>query len=171
MRPLFLQRVDAGARAAAPLVLTLMIVIVNVVPLRLPSYSVIAPDLVLMAVFYWIVHRPDLLRPWGAFMVGILDDILVGTPLGVNAFVLLLVHWMIISQHKTLRTLSFGLLWLAFAVIALGAKLILVGLALVINRGLIDPMVLLAQFSFTVAVYPLIAMLMGRAQRAFLPVT
>jgi rod shape-determining protein MreD len=169
MRPLFLQRMDAGARASAPLVLTLIIAIINVVPLHLPAYSAIAPDLVLMAVFYWTVHRPDLMRPWGAFVVGILDDILTGTPLGVNAAVLLLVHWMIINQHKSFRSLSFGLLWGGFAVIAFGAKVMLGVLALALSRGLIEPMVLLAQLAFTVALYPLIAMLLGRAQRAFLP--
>jgi rod shape-determining protein MreD len=171
VRPLFVQRLDGWARAAAPLALTLIAAIVNVIPLRLPSYSVIAPDLVLMAVFYWTVHRPDLMRPWTAFVVGLLDDVLIGTPLGVYALVLLFVHWAIIAQHRTLRALSFGLLWCGFALIAAGAKVVLVVLALAIGRGLIDPSVLFAQYSFTVVVYPLVALLMGRAQRAFLPAT
>lgn len=171
MRPLFVQRLDGWARASAPFALTLVAVIINVVPLRLPAYSVIAPDLVLMAVFYWTVHRPDLMRPWSAFVVGLLDDILSGTPLGVYALVLLFVHWAIIAQHRTLRALSFGLLWCGFALIAAGAKLVMVVLALVIGRGLIDPAGLFAQYAFTIAVYPLIALLMGRAQRAFLPAT
>jgi len=169
MRPLFIQRLDAWARASAPLVLTLAVVVVKVVPLRLPAYAVIAPDLVLMAVFYWTVHRPDLLRPWGAFVVGLLDDILTGTPLGVSSLVLLLVHWTIIAQHRLFRALSFALLWFGFAVIAAGAKALIVLLALIIGHGLIDPTVVVAQYAFTLAVYPLIALLMGRAQRAFLP--
>lgn len=169
MRPLFLQRLDSWARASAPLVLTLAVVILKVVPLRLPEFAVIAPDLVLMAVFYWTVHRPDLLRAWGAFIVGLLDDILTGTPLGVSSLVLLLVHWTIITQHRLFRSLSFGLLWLAFAVVAAGAKALIVALALIIGHGLIDPTIVLAQYAFTVAVYPLVSLLMGRAQRAFLP--
>jgi rod shape-determining protein MreD len=169
MRPLFIQRLDGWARSSAPLTLTLIVVVVKVVPLRLPAYSVIAPDLVLMAVFYWTVHRPDLLRPWGAFLVGLLDDILTGTPLGVSSLVLLLVHWTIITQHRLFRGLSFALLWCGFAVVAAGAKALVVALAFVIGRGLIDPTVMFAQYAFTVAVYPLISLLMGRAQRAFLP--
>jgi rod shape-determining protein MreD len=171
MRPLFLQRLDGWARAAAPFALTLIAAIVSVVPLRLPDYSVIAPDLVLMAVFYWTVHRPDLMRPWGAFAVGVLEDILTATPLGVDALVLLFVHWAIIAQHRTLRGLSFALLWCAFALIAAGAKIVLVVLALILTRHLVDGSVLLAQYGFTIAVYPLIALLMGRAHRAFLPAT
>lgn len=169
MRPLFLQRLDSWARAAAPLALTLAVVIVKLVPLRLPAFSVIAPDVVLMAVFYWTVHRPDLLRSWGAFVVGLLEDILTGTPLGVTSLVLLLVHWTIIAQHRVLRGLSFALLWAAFAVTAAGAKALIVALALVISHGRVDPTILFAQYAFTVAFYPLVSLLMGRAQRAFLP--
>ncbi len=171
MRPLFLQRLDGWARASAPLALTLAVVIVQLVPLRLPAFSVIAPDLVLMAVFYWTVHRPDLLRSWGAFVVGLLDDILTGTPLGVSSLVFLFVHWSIIAQYRMFRGMSFALLWFGFAVIAAGAKALIVALALVIGHGLIDPTVIFAQYAFTVALYPVIALLMGRAQRAFLPAT
>lgn len=169
MRPLFLQRLDGWARASAPLALTLVVVVLKVVPLRLPAYAVIAPDLVLMAVFYWTVHRPDLLRAWGAFVVGLLDDVLTGTPLGVSSLVLLLVHWTIIAQHRLFRSLSFAFLWLGFAIVAAGAKLVVVTLALVVGHGLIDPSIIFAQYAFTVAVYPLVSLLMGRAQRAFLP--
>lgn len=169
MPPFFPQRLDSWARAAVPLTLTLVVVVLEVVPLRLPSYAVIAPDLVLMAVFYWTVHRPDLLRAWGAFMVGLLDDILTGTPLGVSSLVLLLVHWTIISQHRMFRGMSFALLWFSFAIVAAGAKLVTLALALVIGHGLIDPTIIFAQYAFTVAVYPLVSLLMGRAQRALLP--
>ena len=169
MRPLFLQRLDSWARASAPLALTLIFVLIKVVPLRLPAYAVIAPDLVLMAVFYWTVHRPDLLRSWGAFVVGLLDDILTGTPLGVSSLVLLLVHWTIIAQHRAFRGMSFALLWFSFALIAAGAKVLVIALALVVGHGLIDPQVIFAQYAFTVAVYPLVSLLMGRAQRTFLP--
>lgn len=169
MWPLYPQRLDSWVRAAVPLGLTLAVVVIKVVPLRLPAYAVIAPDLVLMAVFYWTVHRPDLLRAWGAFAVGLLDDILTGTPLGVSSLVLLLVHWTIISQHRLFRGLSFALLWFSFALIAAGAKLVTVALALVVGHGLIDPTIIFAQYAFTIAVYPLVSLLMGRAQRAFLP--
>jgi hypothetical protein len=65
--------------------------------------------------------------------------------------------------------MSFALLWVSFALVAAGAKVVIVALALVIGRGLIDPTVIFAQYGFTVAVYPLVSLLMGRAQRAFLP--
>lgn len=169
MRPLFLQRVDLWARATVPLALTLIMAILNVVPLRLPDYSELAPSFVLMAVFYWTVHRPDLMRPWSVFVIGVLDDVLSGAPLGVNALMLLFVHWAIVAQHKAFRGQSFVVVWFGFALVALGAALLEAVLALVAGYGLLDPLALFVQYVLTLALYPPIAFLMGRAQRAFLP--
>ncbi len=169
MRPLFLQRLDLWARMAIPLLATILAVVFNVVPLRLPDYAPLAPGLVLMAVFYWTVHRPDLMRPWTVFLIGILDDILSGTPLGVNSLVLLFVHWTIVAQHRVFRGKSFVLVWLAFALVALGAKLLLTVVAFAAGYGLLDPTVLLVQYILTLALYPPVAFVMGWAQRVFLP--
>lgn len=169
MRPLFLQRLDLWARAAIPLLATMAAVLLNVVPLRLPDYAPLAPGFVLMAVFYWTVHRPDLMRPWAVFLVGLLDDVLSGTPLGVNSLVLLFVHWTIMAQHRVFRGKSFMLVWLGFAVLAFGAKLVLAAVAFGIGYGLLDPLVLLVQFILTLALYPPVAFIMGWAQRVFLP--
>jgi rod shape-determining protein MreD len=169
VRPLFLQRLDLWARTAIPLLATVAAVLLNVVPLRLPDYAPLAPGFVLMAVFYWTVHRPDLMRPWAVFLIGILDDVLSGTPLGVNSLVLLFVHWMIVTQHRVFRGKSFMLIWFAFALVAFGAKLLLAVIAFLIGYGLLDPTVLLVQYILTLALYPPLAFVMGRAQRLFLP--
>jgi rod shape-determining protein MreD len=169
MRPLFLQRLDLWARPAIPLLATTVAVLLNVVPLRLPDYAPLAPGFVLMAVFYWTVHRPDLMRPWAVFLIGLLDDVLSGTPLGVNSLVLLFVHWTIVAQHRVFRGKSFILVWLGFALVALGAKLLLAAIAFAIGYGLLDPTVLLVQYILTLALYPPLAFIMGWAQRVFLP--
>jgi rod shape-determining protein MreD len=169
MGPLSNQRFDTWTRGAIPLLLTLLVVVVNIVPLRLPDYSLMAPDFVLMAVYYWTVHRPDLMRPWGVFIIGVIDDVLSGTPLGVSALVLLFAHWAIVSQHKIFRSQSFALLWCGFALVASGAKILMMLLALTTGYGFGDPSRLVMQYALTVALYPLIALLMGRAQRVLLP--
>ena len=164
-------RFDNWARGAIPLALTLVVVIFNIVPLRLPDYSTMAPDFVLMAVYYWTVHRPDLMRPGSVFVIGVLDDVLSGMPLGVSALVLLFAHWAIVSQHKVFRGQSFAILWFGFAIVASGVKILLILLALASGYGFGEPSRLMMQYAMTVALYPVIALLMGRAQRVLLPAT
>lgn len=168
MRPSLLQRLDLKLRQALPGLLTFVFVLLSVAPVRLPDYALVAPGLVLIALFYWTVHRPDLLRPWHACVLGLFDDILSGTSLGVNALVLTLVHWAVTSQHTFFRGKSFAVVWLAFSLLAPGAIIATALLSFVAARAIIDPMVVLVQILLTIAFYPPLAWLLGRAQRVFM---
>jgi rod shape-determining protein MreD len=59
-------------------------------------------------------------------------------------------------------------IWFAFALIAAAAQLLEALLALVAARVWVDPLLLLVQLLLTIALYPAVAWLLGRAQRAFL---
>lgn len=170
MRPTLFQRVDLKLRQALPGLLILICVMLSVAPLRLPDHALLSPGLVLVGVFYWTVHRPDLLRPWHAFLLGLFDDILSGAGLGVNALVLTLAHWVVVSQHRIFRGKSFLIVWIAFALVAPVAVGVTALLSAVATRTAPDAAVVLVQTLLTVAFYPPLAWLFGRAQRLFLAV-
>jgi rod shape-determining protein MreD len=169
MTAVFLHRLDRWIREAAPLAISLMVVIATVMPVRVPDYAFLAPGFVLMAVFYWTVHRPDLMRPWGAFLVGLFDDVLTGAPLGLNALVFVLMHGAIVAQHRFFRDKPFVLVWFAFAIVAFGAIVASALFAFIAQGAPIDPGSILVRYGLTVAMYPLAGWFLGRAQRAFLP--
>ncbi len=168
MRATLLQRVDTRLRQGLPGLLTLLLVLFSVAPLRLPDYAAVTPGLVLISVFYWAVHRPDLFRPWHACVLGLLDDILSGGALGVNAMVLVLVHWIVVAQHRFFVGKGFPLVWSAFALVAPLAIVLTALLSLVASRVAPEAAVVLVQALLTVALYPPVAWLLGRAQRLFL---
>lgn len=163
-----LQRVDVSVRQSVPVAVTLLLTVLSVVPVRLPAASILAPDLVLIAVFYWTVHRPDLMRLWTVFVIGLLGDILSGTPLGVHPLVLILVHVAIISQHKIFRGASFGMVWWAFSLIAPAAHVVGAIVALLAGGALPDLSLFMLRLVLTIGFYPALAWLLGRAHRALL---
>lgn len=168
MKPTRLQQLDISVRHSAPIALTLLFSVLSVVPVNLPGYAQIVPDFVLMGVFYWTVHRPDLMRTWTVFVVGLLCDVLSGTPLGVTALVLVLVHAIIIAQHKVFRGKSFVIVWWAFALVAPTAHVVTAMIALVATGTVVNSSMLVLRLVLTVMLYPIFAWLLGRAQRAFL---
>ena len=163
-----LRRIEFWARQTSPLSLTLFLVLVAVAPLRIPEYARVAPDFALMSVFFWTVHRPDLMRPWWAFVIGLFADILSGTPLGINALVYVLVHGALIAQHKVFRGKPFGLIWIGFGIIALVAGTIGYLAGFILTGAMIRPGLWATHVMVTFACYPLVGWLMGRVQRAFL---
>lgn len=115
-------RLDMMGRSLIPVVVTIFLMLVSQVPTRLPGFAFVVPALTLMSVYYWSIHRPDLMRPAVVFGIGLLQDLLSGMPLGMNALTLLLVHGVILSQRQFfLANNAFALLWWAFGLIMLGA--------------------------------------------------
>lgn len=163
-----LAQLDRALKRGLPLGLTFIFVVLSVVPMPVPEYSVLAPSVALMSVYYWTVHRPDLFPAWGAFAVGLFDDVLSGSPLGVNAFVLLLAHFSIVAQHKVFRGKAFWLVWAAFGFVALGAQILTMVIGLLLKGAFPDPLVTLAQLALTVSLYPVATAVLGRVQRIFL---
>ena len=161
-------RMDVLARQLTPSMFTLALVFINVVPLHIPGFSRVAPLLPLMAVYHWAIFRPRLLPAYAVFLIGLFQDILTGAPIGMNAFVFLVVYGVVLTQKRFFLGKSFFILWLGFAVIAAGAATVSWMTASLLNVTLIEPKTVIFQYLMTLGFFPAVAWLFLRWQRAFL---
>ncbi|MBI1206325.1 MAG: rod shape-determining protein MreD [Azospirillum sp.] len=162
------QRVDLAGRSLAPAAVTVMLVLVSMVPLPIPGLDRVSPALALMSVYYWAIHRPDLLRPSVAFAIGLLNDLLSGDPLGLSALVLVLVLLVVISQRGFFLANSFLLLWWGFTLIVLGAAVVRWTVISLLLGDVVPADAPLFQALLTLALFPVVAWLLIRVHRAFL---
>jgi rod shape-determining protein MreD len=162
------QRMDAFARHVMPCALSLALAIVSVVPLHIPSFESVAPSLSLIAVFYWTLHRPDLMPAWAVFVLGLLQDALAALPIGVSACVLTSAHAIVVAQRRFLSGKSFGVVWLSFALVAVGAFALSWALSCAYYGALLAPKAILFQAVATFGVYPVLSRLLLRCQIALL---
>jgi rod shape-determining protein MreD len=163
-----LQRLDVMARGLAPLGITFLLMLATVLPTRSPEVAPVMPALVLTAVYYWAIFRPDLMPLWLIFAVGVAHDLLTGAPLGLGAATLLTCAFAVASQRRFFAHATFAMLWAGFvmvAALALGVEWLFGSL---LQGRLIDPAATLLRYGATVAAYPCLAWLFGRAQQAFL---
>ena len=164
-----LQYMDGAARRVVPLGLTLVLMLFALTPTYVPGLSDVTPMFTLMCIYFWSIYRPDLLGYGAAFGVGVFEDLLMGTPLGSGALVLLLCQGIVVHQQKFFNSKPFVVTWMAFAVVALGAALVrwfCVGI--VASSGFTPLGTLLITYLISVAVYPLVAWLLARAQMRLL---
>jgi rod shape-determining protein MreD len=161
-------RMDTWVRHLIPLAVTLLLLLLTAIPTRAPGFAGIAPMLPLMGVYYWAIYRPDLLPAWLAFLVGLLYDIIGGTPLGVNALVMLLVQGTAASQRKFFLGKSFAVAWWAFGLLTAGA----VGLAWLLVSFIygraVDPLPVIFEYLMTLSIFPVLTWTLARTQMAFL---
>jgi len=169
LQPTILQRMDMLARRMVPFALTLALVLYALTPSQIPVLSQLTPMYALAAVYFWSIYRPDLIGYGVVFGLGLLEDLLAGTPLGSSALVLLLCQYVVFQQPKFFNAKPFSVFWLAFAVVALGG-----GIVKWLCVGLVSP-IGFTRFSdmfgtvlMTVAIYPIIAWLLAKTQMKLL---
>jgi rod shape-determining protein MreD len=168
MKPSIWRRLDTLARRLLPCAMTLAMLIAGVVPLHIPAFEPVAPAMLLIAVFYWSLYRPDLMPAWAAFAFGLLQDVFVGLPLGVSACMLIAVHAAVDTQRRFFVGKSFSVVWLGFAVVASATVALGWVLTCISYGALLAPEPVLFQSLVTIGVFPLLSRVLLRCQLAVL---
>ena len=74
------------------------------IPRWIPDWmEAFRPDWVVLAIFYWSKYAPNRIGVFGAWLLGLLVDVVVGTPLGLNAFCLCGVVFVVLRTESRLR--------------------------------------------------------------------
>lgn len=163
----WMQRADVALREATPALLTLVLIVLDVVPLRLPEFAVIVPSFALMSVYFWTLYRADLMPAPVVFGLGVFQDVLSGGPLGVHAFVLLATYGAVLNQRRVLMRRPFAIGWFGFVGVALGAFTLNWLIMTALSLTLFDPLAAGMQYVMTVVLYPVVAGGMVALQRSF----
>ncbi|MBX6320412.1 MAG: rod shape-determining protein MreD [Rhodospirillaceae bacterium] len=158
-------QIEALALRLTPAVVTLLLLVAGLVPLRLPYPVPVSPCLLLISVYFWALHRPSLMPAPVVFGLGTLGDLLGAAPLGAGTLVMVLVYCQTRAHRRLLLNSGFGMAWLAFAAVAAAAELMLWALAALLAGALPD--IRPAAFGALIAVllYPIVAVLFLQAER------
>jgi len=92
-------------------------------PVSFTSGLLPPPLLALMPVYFWSLVRPDLMPPWAAFALGLLQDLLSGMPPGVWAASFIAAYALIDRQRDSFAGLSGWAAVLGFGIVAVVANL------------------------------------------------
>ncbi|RMD61378.1 MAG: rod shape-determining protein MreD [Alphaproteobacteria bacterium] len=168
MTPTIWTRLDLLARHLFPFGLSVLLIMTGAIHLPVPDLSPIMPSFGLIAVYYWAIHRPDLVPSWAVFVLGLFQDLLTGGPLGLTIIVLLALWAAVGTQRRLLATGSFVFAWAVFVAMAAAAFLLMWLLHGLVIGTMSEPHPAIFQYLTTVAVYPCCAWLFARAQRAVL---
>jgi rod shape-determining protein MreD len=166
-----LPRVNNGIARLWPIFTTLVMAVLTLLPLRIPGYAALTPALTLMAVYHWTIYRPDLLSPFGLFLIGLAEDILTGAPIGAGALVLLLARAGVLRFRRHSVNRSFPFIWAGFGVLA---SILMVGSWLfncLIQMNFFDLRTTVFRLVLTVTVFPVASFALGRSQRALIDAT
>lgn len=161
-------RIDGAFRGVLPVVVTAFLILFAYLPYGSAEISRLFPQFALISVFFWTVYQPNLMPAGAAFLLGFLNDVLSGMPLGLSALILVLLQYAALHQRRAFVGRPFLVGWFGFALLAaLAMGLIWLGASLY-YLTLFDLWPVAVQCAITVAVYPLVAEIFGWLQRRLL---
>ena len=149
-------RIDHFARSGLPLLVTIAAVILGVVPLHLPDGEVIKPMLVLACVYYWTIYRPDLMSMFLVFLIGIFQDLLYGSPIGISSFVYLIIAFLVGTQRRFFHGKTFGIVWWGFMVVAVLAAFLSWIVFCILVKDYVSPMSHIFRYLMSLAWFPIV---------------
>ncbi len=161
MRDTPLKKFESRARDQIPLFILVCLTVLSGINFYLPNYNAVAINFPLIGIYYWSLHRPDLLGPIPVFFIGLLYDFLIGNPPGMSALIFVAIQGLIGARRKTLLVQAFWVHWLAFfgTVVVASFSLWLIGS--IWYSTLMNPFSFLFQGLLTLSVFPLLVGLMG----------
>jgi rod shape-determining protein MreD len=162
------QREISLAGQVVPTVTALVFALASVVPLHIPGFDVVTPAFALMALFHWTVYRPDLLPLGVVFLLGILLDLLNGTPAGVSALTLLAARTLLLERRGLFVNRPFAVVWGGFLVFAVASFVFEWLIISLLHRTLLGIRPILFQTVLTVACFPVGSYLLASIHRAVL---
>lgn len=109
------EKIEGMLRFCVPYMVMFVFFTLNLVSFSAPLSTKIEIPLVLMFIYYWSVYRPTLLPQTAVFALGIYMDLLIGFPVGLSAFTLLIMRIVVEGQRLFLTSQSFMVVWMGFA--------------------------------------------------------
>ena len=168
MRIEWASRTRAAVCRVTPVILIFLMVLLGLMPIGLPYVDPVTPALGIISVYYWSIHRPEYCPAAGVFIIGLLQDALSGTPMGMSSLVFLGVYGVGVSQRRVLIGKSVLVEWLGFLILGSVAITSQWAISALFFEFFIDPRPALTQCLFSAALYPCVAWVFGRARRSLM---
>lgn len=151
-----------------PLLSSVFLLLVSYIPLDFSLFNNIRPAVVLVCVYFWMLHRPDLFNLFSVFILGAVDDIISSAPMGSSIFVVLLMYWLINNLQKYFNSKPFVITWYGFAILSLITMLSRWLVVSVYYSRFLPLDVLFFSYLVTVAVYPVISLIFAFVQNSLI---
>lgn len=164
----FLSKFDLVFRPLFPVFTGFLLVLFSALALPFPYVGSIEPSLGIAAVYYWAIYRPDLLRPFAVFFLGILNDIIHFLPLGLSSILFISVYQLALSQRRYFIKQIFFMLWVGFGVIVFLAAFASWCAMSLYEHTFLPVTPVLMQSTISLAIFPIPAWILIKIQRTFL---
>lgn len=151
-----------------PLASSILLLLISYIPLDFSIFNNIRPAVVLVCVYFWMLHRPDLFNLFSVFLLGMTDDIISSAPMGSSIFEVLVMYLLINNLQRFFNGKPFAITWYGFAILSLLTMLSRWLVVSVYYSQFLPLSILMFSYLVTVAAYPVISLLFAFVQNTLI---
>lgn len=148
-------------RAFLPMFSCLFLLFFAVIPLPLPFMTFTPLQILYIGIFYWAIFAPQRIYYSFLFLLGILQDCLFSTPLGISSLFFVSLFFFIRHRRHYFLQKTFLTHWFIFSIIVFAACLFMWLFMSALNGTFFQPFALFFQMIMTIAFYPIWAWIMS----------
>lgn len=155
-----------GTRLALAHSVLLVLFILSVMHWPVELLNTTKPAFLLMGLYYWAIYRPTLIPPLIVFAIGLITDMVQGVPVGLNAFIFVLVFWIVRNQRRYLMGQSFPVVWSGFAIVAVSEETLRWTFQTLFESAWPDIIPFVSSGILSIVLFPLISLVLIAVHRA-----
>lgn len=151
-----------------PLVSSMVFLLLTFAPLNIVVFNNVRPDLGLVCIYFWLLHRPDLFGLVSIVVLGLLASTISSALPGISLLAYLTMYVLVYSTQRFFNAKPFVVVWYGFMALALATLLIKWLVASVYYSRFLPVSILMFSYFIAVAVYPLISVILAFIQNRFI---
>ena len=168
MNEYFDENVVPFFQKSLPLISSAVLLLLAYIPLNLSMFNNVRPDLGLLCIYFWMLHRPDLFGLASIVVLGVLSAAISSALSGICLLSYLVLYVLIYNTQKFFYAKPFVVVWYGYMALTLATVLVKWLIASVYYRQFLPLSVLMFSYFIGVALYPLISMILAFIQNKFI---
>ena len=162
------EKVYSFFQKSLPLLTSVVFMLLGYTPLNLVFFNNVRPDMGLICIYFWVLHRPDLFGLLSIIVLSVVEISVSSTLLGADFFAYLVMYTLIYNVGKYFNSKPFVVIWYGFMAFSL-ASLLLKWLIVSFYYSKFLPIsVLIFEYLIAVALYPVVSMILAFVQNKFI---
>lgn len=151
-----------------PLVTSLMVMLLSFTPVNLTLFSNIRPDLGLLCIYFWMLHRPDLFGVGSVVVMGGVYAFISSALPGASLFAYLLMYVLVYNTQKFFYAKPFIVVWYGFMALSLAAIMVKWLVVSIFYSQFLPLSMVVFSFLISAALYPLLSVVLAFVQNRFI---
>jgi rod shape-determining protein MreD len=145
-----------GIKKILPFITVLFLIIIMVLPYQYKIIANTMPFLTLIGIYYWSFFKPNLLPIGAVFVLGLLQDTLLGSPFGLMSLLLIVAQQFIFFQSRHFLEKNFIFNFFIYIMLVIGFGFLSWGITSLYFGVFLDYWEVIIQILLTIALYPII---------------